>query len=624
MVEPYLNQVGGKVDNDVSLFTGGIDTYTDKAFLEANVMPYAMNMTMSKPPQIRTRNGRTTLATFMNNQVWASNIGEIIDLIPYSEYLFFAITEVSGGTRKIVKIYRGYDTVANNYNNNFETATMMTIARKKEYYYTTARQATSDYIYISADGVKVKIAIPLDATEKVRLPSAVTATSVSDGHYGIVCFHKGRLFIGEPGSNIITFSALNDFDNFDNEEVYQLTTETPTTQAGLDTSIKYIKETDDVTYTVYKYNGSSWVTDGTIPVGSIAIDTTTGRSLPDYSIIAGDFNVTNAEGRLVALKSFDDKLMIFCEHSMHCVYGDTPDVSMQNQFQLVDLNNNLGAKAEKCIAIGGGKLFWLGDNNEVYEYTGSAINIISRPGKTRNSTLALGGISGLINPRDVHEGPYIFAENSMSKFTATADKLYINTWNARRGVAIQKLLFVFDVYNRAWWCEDGAFSTIGDFKDNTDQILLGLNNGDILISNIGNLGYDETYNFETNKIAAKNIKYEFHTRVYGADGVDMRKTLNDVWFQARADAEVLLDDTWNWLDDWVDPLSLPYNPIKIGDLTYTRENPMQATLYRPDTYAQQVCYVEKMYGQRLNTFQIVVKGEGLSQFYLMKREWRAR
>ena len=39
MVKPYLNQVGGKVENDVNLFTGGLNTYVDKGFIDADQMP---------------------------------------------------------------------------------------------------------------------------------------------------------------------------------------------------------------------------------------------------------------------------------------------------------------------------------------------------------------------------------------------------------------------------------------------------------------------------------------------------------------------------------------------------------------------------------------------------------
>lgn len=615
MVEPYLNQIGGKVDNDTSLFTGGLNHYTDKAFLEANQMPYVVNMTMGKPPRMTTRAGRMSIAKYMENDQWASNIGSILDFWTYNEYQFYAIVN-RNGIRKLVKIYRPYS--GGLYSNDFVTADLIDVPNDAPYYFTLARTAVMDYLYISGQTFKIKVSIEQN-------PFDTEATRINDDHYGIVCAHKGRLFVANPNHNIITYSALYDYDNFDNQIVYQLTTETPGNQQGLDTSIIYIKEIDDVTYQSYKYNGTTWVTDEKIPVGSIAIDTTTGRSLPDYSIISGDFKVANGIGKIVSIKSFDDKLMIFCEHSMHCMYGDTPDPSMQNQYQLVDLNNNLGALSDRCIAIGGGRLFWLGDNMEVYEYTGSAINIISRPGTTRNSTLSVGGVSGLLDPVDVYQGQTLGA--SGSKFIATCDHLYINTWNANGGTFQKKYIFVFDTYNRIWWAEDGEFSAMGNFSDHSNKIILGKTNGDILISNVGNIyigGFDTLYDFDKNELVDVEISYEFHTRVYGVDGVDMRKTLSNVWFQARATADVYIDDRWTSADDWDDIEPFKSELVNIGTLKNEYQPAVQKISYLPNTYEQQLCVVPKMYGERLNAFQIIVKGTGISEFYLMKREWRAR
>jgi hypothetical protein len=346
-------------------------------------------------------------------------------------------------------------------------------------------------------------------------------------------------------------------------------------------------------------------------------------SLPDYSIIAGDFLVTNSKGKIVSLKSFDDKMIIFCEHTMHALYGDTPDIEMQNQFQLVDINNNLGALLDRCVTIGGGRLFFLGDDNEVYEYTGSALNIITRPGTTRNSTISVGGISGLIEARDVFNGTPVDKGNRTSKFVATAEKLYINIWNRKR-TTDEKLLFVFDIYNRLWWCEDGEFNTIRNFRDYNNQIFLA-RDSDILINNQDDDTYsDEVYDFDTNSMKRIPIEYEFHTRVYGADGLDMRKSITEVWLQARAEADVYLNDIWSSSDYWQIPAELNSNLLKIGTLKYEIQQPVQQTKYRPETYEQQVCYVEKMYGERLNAFQIIVKGSGKSSFWLMKRVWRAR
>ena len=610
MVKPYLNQVGGEVDNDVSLFSGGLNTYVDKAFLEADQMPYVMNMTMGNAPQLRTRNSRRTLAGDFAGDVYPSSFGTVIDIYNYTKDQFYIITDTDG-VRQLKMVYKQQDGAQKHYT----VVPLANVAVEDKYYFTLARQQKKSYLYVT--GLNFKIKVTIDTSN----PLTVAAEPKNDGHYGICCCHKGRLFLGNPESNTVQFSALYDYDNFDEPTKYALV-ENPLAGDPGDDSVTYITSADDFRYQKWKYENDSWVADGYIYKTEVVVDQETMLSIPDYSVIAGEFKITNSVGKLISLKSFDDKLMIFCEHSMHTMYGDTPDISMQNQFQLVDLNNNLGAISDRCIAIGGGRLFWLGDNNEVYEYTGSAINIISRPGKTRNSTLSIGGVSGLLYARDV-EAETDYNELSYSKFTATSEKLFINIWNGKRNGNPEKLLLVFDVYNRTWWCEDGEFTTIGNYSDYTNQILMAKPNGDVLITD-GNTGKDKIYNFSTNKIEDVPIEYEFHTRVYGADGTDLRKSLSKIWLQARATAEVYLTDRWTSYEEWYVSPIVATGFIKIGTLVYEVQTPAQPTQYNPDTYEQQVCYVERMYGQRLNAFQLIIKGTGASMFYLMKREWRAR
>lgn len=625
MVKPYLNQVGGKVDDDVALFNGGLNTYVDKAFLESNQMPYVMNMTMETPPAIETRHSRTSIVTYMENEEWDEYLGNIIDVYAYDENQIFLISDVLEEdlhgdyqpVRRLVEVYFPY---SNGYQNRYKVRIFTDyVIPEDNYYFTVAKRDVDQFIYLTGETFKIRITIETD-------PEQTSIQKVEDGYYGMCCCHKGRLFLGSPDTNKIVFSALYDFDNFDKVINYMYIGTVPQDWTGADTSYIYLVDNDELSYTQYQYNEGTWypLVD-TLPKADVFIDQSTGLSIPDYSQIAGEFKVTNSIGKLVSIKSFDDKLMIFCDHSMHCVYGSTPDMSLSEHFQLVDLNNNLGAISDRCITIGGGRLFWLGDNMEVYEYTGSAINIISRPGTTRNSTLSVGGVSSLIY--DVGAG-YVDTLNSHAKFEATSEKLYINIWNRRKGFdAAEKLLLVFDIYNRVWWCEDGAFNTIGNYSDHVNKILLATAEGDLLINNNAVSGYDYLFNFNKGIPESVPIKYEFHTRMYGADGADMRKTLNDVWFQARAEAEVFVNDTWTSYDAWAETAyGLNDNFIKIGTLKNEAQSLAEKTKYRtyqPYTYEQQPCYVPKMYGQRLNTFQITVRGEGISRFYLMKREWRA-
>lgn len=616
MVKPYLDRIGGVVENDVNLFTGGLNTYEDKAFLESNHMPYVMNMTMENPPALATRNSRASLVEKMEGREYSTNpdiTSPVIDIWTYNEFQFYTIVKAYDRVN-IVQYKR------TSRSDGYVATPVATIPEENKYYFTEARNGVKNYLYITGLTFKFKIDLTYDGD-----PMAEWKWRIEDNHYGICCCHKGRLFLANPESNIITFSALGDFDNFDEGQIYQLVQVVPSSAINnLNKDYIYLNDGGQTYYIKYEYDEEleDWDSTGTILKTDILLDQN-GMSLPDYSIIAGDFRVTNSRGKIVSLKSFDDKLMIFCEHTIHCVYGDTPDITMQNQFQLVDINNNLGAISDRCIAIGGGRLFFLGDDHEVYEYTGSSMQIVSRPGTTRNSTISVGGASGLIEARDTPvDGEDRDFGVSHSKFVATSERLYINIWNKKRALP-EKLLFVFDIYNRLWWCEDGDFSTIGNYSDHENKILLAKLNCDLLVNNYGS-GNDKLYNFETSEVENVPIEYEFHTRVYGADGLDMRKTISEVWVQARANATVYLNDIWSSYDAWSIPYTVKSNYLEIGKLVNKTQSLNQEKYYRPDTYEQQVCYVEKMYGQRLNAFQIVIKGSGASRFWLMKRVWRAR
>ena len=542
MVKPYLNEVGGKVENDVSLFSGGLNTYVDKAFIDANHMPYVMNMQMYQPPMLCTRPSRQTLANKLDSLL-TMNDEEVVDIWARSEDDIFFVTK-SGSDRYLRRYYK-YGNVLK------EQSATGTLPVEDHYFFTYCQYGTNKKIYLGNESHKVCV----DVSGTPGNPLSITP--VSDNHYGIPCWHKGRLWLAKPSTNMIEWSKALDPDDYT-----------------------------------------------TAPSGD-----------------SGEVYINTMKGAIQNIVSFDDKLIVFCEHSIHAIYGNSGDATDVDYFQVVDLNNNLGLHSQRCLTVGGGRLFFLGDDMEVYEYTGSSINIVSRPGKTRNSTLSIGGISNIF-------GDYRTLDlNNQAQMIASANKLYFNI-----GINKNMFLFVFDIYQRTWWCEDGEFTAMATLSPVSNDILLARENGDILVE-FGTISYgtDDEYDFDAGEVVRKPIKYEFHTRVYGADGLDMLKTIDKVWFQARANADVYLNDIWTTVDKWKQLVGddWPQEPVednyvKIGRLKYEFQVVGQPEKYRQDTYEQQVCYVEKMYGQRLNTFQIIVIGEGASKFYFMKREWRAR
>ena len=274
------------------------------------------------------------------------------------------------------------------------------------------------------------------------------------------------------------------------------------------------------------------------------------------------------------------------------------------------MNNNLGTLDDRYVTVGGGNLYWFGDDCQIYEHTGSYTKMISRP--SENSR---GGIDNLV------QRPYE-DEHRVAKLTATSDKLYVNL-SLKRNATINQYLFVYDIYNGVWWCEDGAFTTICNFSHDNNNILMARENGDILRYANGFEGHDTLFDFTDNTAKTVEIEYEFHTKVYGAQDIDAKKTISEVWFQAISNADVYITDMWTSRDIWeeghVDDIEQSYK--KIGKLARVDREPTLEK-YNSHLYEQQRCIVEKMYGERLNTFQVVVKGTGASRFYLMKRQWR--
>ncbi len=546
MVSPYIDGslrksiVKSQIADDASFLNGGLNTYNDKAFIEANQMPYVMNMTMYKPPMICTRQSRESLQQYIAD---TPNMGDILELFAYNDkYIMGIAKEKSDGSVTYFTLHQN--------NGIYNRQVFSGQPKWNRYYICYARTATDEYLYITSQYGKRRLTIDQDD------PSQEEVTEYSDNYYGIPCWHKGRLFLANPETNIVTFSALDDFDNFD-------------------TTI-----------------------DPNDPLNN------------DYSVLAGDFLVTNARGKITSLRSFDDKLYIFCEHSIHILYGDTPLTTSAERFQLVDMNNNLGTLDDRYVTVGGGNLYWFGDDCQIYEHTGSYTRMISRP--TEGSH---GGIDNLL------DRPYE-DQNRVAKLTATSDKLYVNI-SLKPNATINQYLFVYDIYNGVWWCEDGAFTTICNFSHDNNNILMARENGDIIRYTNLMEGHDVLFDFTSNTAKTVEIEYEFHTMVYGANDADGRKTITDIWLQAIANADVYITDIWTSRDAWnksyADNIEDSYKHI--GKLARVDRSPTLEK-YNSHLYEQQKCIVEKMYGERLNTFQVIVKGSGHSRFYLMKRIWR--
>lgn len=620
MVKDYLNQINGRLTDDVNLFTGGLNTYSDRAFIQPFEMPYVMNMTMYKPPMMCTRASR-------DHQFMSADGNIISAMWADSDNLIVYITQdTSTGAQKLWIRYMDY----------FNTGTWQTIEKSNieldnvvNYYFSYCRTETSEYLYFGNDISKYKI----DISQRFEIGESTNelfpTEKIDDDYYGIPCWHKGRMFFARD--NMVFFSALNDFDNFttfpDMSLPAMMYSDVTLTDGVTPTSPDVPASTGAYNTGAYKItlNGSNIATENTTfyyDANEMSITFQTGNkltyndgvwqtSLPDYSSYAGYFSVTSGVGSIKMIKSFDDKLVIFCEHSIHLLYGDTPLTTSSYQFQLVDLNKNLGCISPKSVAVTSSRLIWLGDDREIYAYSGSYIEILSQPYEDKRT-------SGLDSSQ--------IQEIALSIATATSNKYYIQLKVEGIGYA----LLVYDMLKGIWWAEDTGRSSrlysITNYSNDFNSVIMSDGYGEVLKTTKRYDGYDVRYDPVDESAVRKPIKYRFHTRVYGADGVNSRKTITKVYLQASANATVYLSDAWTSIDNWSGKIS--YDSLKeIGKLEQkgqklSREGYLLT--YDSNDYEQQLCVVPKMYGERLNTFQIIVEGEGPSKFYLMKREWSAR
>lgn len=379
----------------------------------------------------------------------------------------------------------------------------------------------------------------------------------NDLNYGILECHKNRLFVANGTS--LKFSHLREYDNFEIND-------------------------DDVENT------------------------------------AGEINITNAKGKIVAIKPYDGKLIIFCERSWHILYGSSPNPEV-DQFALVDMDDGIGCISNKTVNICDRRLYWMDTDTTIYQYNGSYINRVSEPYGSDNYA-SYGGIKGIgIHMPSLHE----------IRMASYDSRLYVIVRRDPLYGALNDTALVYDTRNRIWWIEDGAFAEICRLDVDTktsaysrsDFLIGAMYNGDLVIMNTEPIGKDLLFNLETRECDYIDIKYGFETKTWLLGSVKHKKTLTNVWFQADADAKVYVSDHWTDVNPWGAVPDDDY--IKIGELKGSSSHSME----RPSRYfhegtERQRLIVPRMYMQKVNALSIRVEGSGNAQFYLLEKEWRIK
>ena len=121
------------------MFTGGINTYMDKAFIDPDQMPYCMNMTMYQPPMMCTRASRESILSQQPDadkkirDLWAYNDEMIFFLVEDGQSIshLHVVQKVNNGEYGLEKIFSDHD-----------------IPAGEKYFAIAEQQPRSTYIYV--------------------------------------------------------------------------------------------------------------------------------------------------------------------------------------------------------------------------------------------------------------------------------------------------------------------------------------------------------------------------------------------------------------------------------------------------------------------------------------------
>lgn len=329
---------------------------------------------------------------------------------------------------------------------------------------------------------------------------------------------------------------------------------------------------------------------------------------------AGEINITNAKGNIVAMIPYDDKLIIFCDRSWHILYGDSPN-SEVNQFSLVDTDDQIGCISSETVTICNRLLHWIDYNFTIYQYDGSSITKVSEP----SGDDGYGGIKNLeiaqTRKKDI----------VMSNYD---NYLHIAVTRSILEEATNDTVIVYDTNTKLWWLEDGDFSTLCKWEtDNkipyanrTDYLLGAKYNGDILILNGEDDGTDFIFNTATRECEQIPIEYTFETKTWLLGALKNTKTLTDIWLQANANADVFV---CNYFSEYYPGSEDPF--LKLGKL----KKPNYYDMLKPNFNAhegqeRQRFIVPRMYMQKVNAFSIKVTGSGKAEFFMLEKNWRIK
>ena len=158
---------------------------------------------------------------------------------------------------------------------------------------------------------------------------------------------------------------------------------------------------------------------------------------------SGNITLTKSKGSITGICEYNNHVIVFTEFGMHELFGDSP-----TNFQLVDIEGNVGCISDRSITKVNNKLYWLAQDG-VYEYQGATpikvslpvtkyIELINYANRTKT-------VSGSVDALLYIAIPYNDTSNNLLLvYDSKLNKWYIETGNFVDFVTIQNVLYGLD------------------------------------------------------------------------------------------------------------------------------------------------------------------------------------
>jgi hypothetical protein len=340
----------------------------------------------------------------------------------------------------------------------------------------------SDSTFYVIDGTTLKYALPTAS-------SWTTVTGTLNSYKGTTTTFK---------TQVKEYTIIGNLDDssdvlyaWDGSNLINLTTDAP--KSNMYTSHKYRLYGINSDKRTLKHSAQGDITDWTT------------------SLDAGSIDITNAQGDATAIRTFQDHVIVWCNNSMHELYGTSA-----SDFSLVDVSNELGCVNQTSHIECNGQLFWL-DYSGVYLYTGGLPSKISSKVQEYISNIN-------------------WTYKSLICFGSLEDKIYINIPYKS---TINNRILVYDTVKQKWFIEDGNFIQFV----NIDEKLYGLDSSGYIWNMVANTktGYDSgtviTWNFTSKPIRSNS-------------NTSLQSTIREMWLdhQGTSTATINLGYTKNISD----------------------------------------------------------------------------